>query len=57
MNTNDTPRTTTVTPKQRRILGDLVWIHKITRHMDAPRPGCPSCVFGGAFEQPEGEGA
>ena len=48
---NDT--TTTVTPKQREMLESHIFDHQDGKHTAQPRIGCPSCVFGGAFEQPE----
>ena len=49
---NDT--TTTVTPKQREMLDLHIFDHQDGHHNGKPRIGCPSCVFGSAFEQPEG---
>lgn len=54
--TNDTPRTTTVTQDQRRILNELVDEHNTGLHQSNPSPGCAGCLLSGALDQDGGEG-
>ena len=46
--------TTTVTPKQREMMDLHIFDHQDGKHRAQPHIGCPSCVFGGEFEPPEG---
>ena len=54
--TNDTPRTTTttVTPKQSRILREMGDEHAVGLHFKRPRPGCAGCLLSGALDGGEG---
>jgi hypothetical protein len=60
MTTNDQSRTPEMQAAKRvaKKIGGLLWNHRgpfgVNNHADRPRPGCPSCVFSGAFEV-EGE--